>query len=43
MVRRYAHLSGDRLSSYAKSLTGQLRTVATNQLRLEMKKGQTEV
>jgi len=39
MVRRYAHLSGDHLSSYAKSLTGQLRPVGTNQLRSEIKKG----
>lgn len=35
MVRRYAHLSGEHLSEYAKSMTGGLRQVATNQLRSE--------
>ena len=39
MVRRYAHLSGEHLSTYAQSLTGQLRPVATKQLRTEKKKG----
>jgi integrase len=33
MVRRYAHLSGDHLTSYAESMTGRLRPVATKQLR----------
>ena len=35
MVRRYAHLSGEHLSEYAKSMTGGLRSVATNRLRSE--------
>lgn len=35
MVRRYAHLSGEHLSEYARSMTGNLRPVATNRLRSE--------
>ncbi|MGH8548889.1 MAG: site-specific integrase [Methylococcales bacterium] len=33
MVRRYAHLSGEHLSEYARSMTGGLRPVALKRLR----------
>lgn len=33
MVRRYAHLSGEHLSEYAKNMTGALRPAATKRLR----------